>query len=74
MVNVSFPANASFLSSLIIEILNVDLISPDFINDKIFDFTPYYDLIEQFNSSSPSILLPTIQEMGFETFNPILNL
>ena len=74
MLNVTFPANASFFSSMIITVLNVDLISPEFINEKLFDFTPYYGLMEGFNSSNPSILLPTIQEMGFETFNPILNL
>jgi hypothetical protein len=71
MLNVYFPANASLVSAFIIKILNVDLISPEIVNELLFDFTRDYQLIEE---STPSILLPSIQEMGFETLNPILNL
>lgn len=46
MINVQYPANAQFLASQVMNILNVDVLNPEYAYDVLnFDFDPEYDLI-----------------------------
>jgi len=81
MLNLSFPANAQFFAFSILRIVNVDILDPDLINPILgLNFERDEEMIsvwEQVMSINPlysNYLTPSIQEMGFETFNPILNL
>ena len=59
MININFPANAIFISSILSQIINFDLLSPDEIGDLLFDYSledyiqqdPSYDTVD-------SILIP----------------
>jgi hypothetical protein len=57
----------------------VDVLSPDLITDAFFDFKRDERLMEVLNEpnsnySEHNILIPAIQEMGFNSFNAIKNL
>jgi hypothetical protein len=79
MMNLDYPANAAFFADTIISILNVDVLSPELITDAYFNFTSDEQLMEILNDpnstySDQNILIPSIQEMGFESYNSILNM
>jgi hypothetical protein len=79
MMNLDYPANAEFFANTIISILNVDVLSPEYINQALFNFTSDESLMQLLNDPNSTysylnILIPTIQEMGFESYNAILNL
>ena len=49
MMNLSYPANAAFCANTIVSILNVDVLSPDMINNALFNFTSDESLMEILN-------------------------
>ena len=55
MINQRFPANAQVFVQTVISILNVDILSPDLINDRLFNFqydeTLMESLSNDFNST-----------------------
>ena len=80
MINQRFPANAQLFVNTIIGILNVDILNPDFLNDMLFNFDRDQQLMEILKDEKNTtyadlnILIPSLTEMGFETYNVILNL
>jgi hypothetical protein len=39
MLKISYPANATFLSSSVSKIINLDVLDPDFIGQTLFDYS-----------------------------------
>ena len=79
MMNLSYPSNASFFANAIISVLNVDVLSPDILNNWLFNFESdnrLMDILNEPNSNytDKNILIPTIKEMGFNSYNVVLNL
>ena len=78
MINQRFPANAQFFVNTLINILNVDILSPDLINNWLFNFKYDHTLVQILNDhrnkGQHNFIIPPIEEMGFETYNSILNL
>ena len=75
MMNFSFPANAKMFSNLLLQIINAEVLDPEWTTELVYDFTrdrDMMDLVEETNKET--ILIDQIQENGFENFNPILNL
>ena len=67
MINQRFPANAQFFVNTIIGILNVDILSPDFLNNLLFKFKRDMNLMailtdEKNNTFAYlNILIPSIE-------------
>jgi len=75
MVSVRQPANAQIWTSTLASILNTELISPEMTTEKAWNTEPDYEYIQQITiNNEVSSLTPQLQETGFETFNPLLNL
>ena len=66
MINQQFPANAQFFVNTIIGVLNVDILSPDYLNDVLFNFERDHKLMEILTDENNvtyadlNILIPSI--------------
>ena len=78
MMNLQYPANAQTFTSAIINILNVDILDPALVQDPLFEFDENEAVMDLINDDpellKDSMLIAQIQDLGFETFNPILNI
>ena len=62
------------LASAIISIINMDLIDPDLINYYLgLNFDRDEEIVSVAHTTE-SILIQQVQDLGFETYNAILNL
>lgn len=58
----------------IASVLNMDIISPELTTKRIMDTKPDYSYVEFINQNKiDTVLSAQIQDIGFETFNPLLN-
>ena len=74
MININLPANALYYQSTVVSILNVEIITPELTTEKIWDMSRDYEFIDELaNTGEQTILNFQIMEIGFDTFNPILN-
>ena len=79
MLMLQFPANANLLTNAVSIIINLDLLDPDFLSNLILNFSienailenPEYEVTEE---NEEVILIAQIQNQGYETYHPILNL
>lgn len=60
------------MSSTLIEVISADIVEPEIINR--FIGLDYEDQSMQPPMEEDTILIPQIQELGFETYNPLFNL
>lgn len=77
MMNIEYPANAQFASHTIIDILNADVLNPELVYNLLFNFNfdlQLDSLLENDERYWSLNIIPQIKDMGFKTFNPILNL
>ena len=47
MMTLEYPANALFFSNIIIQIVNVDLLDPQWLNGWLFDFSKSDKIMEK---------------------------
>lgn len=75
MSNLKKPANVSFVSNLLIQLINAEVISSDWTTALVFNFEPDIEFVETAMDQELELSLKlSIYELGFETYNPILNL
>lgn len=75
MMNLIFPGNVQFFSKIIISILNAEILDPAWTTELVFDFQKDYMIVNAIDQLDiKTNLNDQIKELGFETFNPILNL
>ena len=77
-MNLKYPGNAQFLALQIITILNIDVLDPNLIYDLVgFDFSYEDDLMKQTEedvSAKDYAIITQVQDMDFQSFNPIMNI
>jgi hypothetical protein len=47
MLNLDYPSNSQFLISCLQNVLNVDLLDPEWTTELVFDFEPDEEIIEE---------------------------
>ena len=58
----------------VVTILNFEVLSPEITTELIWDTSTDYDYVDSLIlTGEKTVLSSQIQEVGFETFNPILN-
>ena len=75
MMNLQKPANIQILLSIIVSLLNAEILSPEWTTALVFDFESDTSFVENmFATNSEMILSRSIYDGSFEAFNPIKNL
>ena len=73
-MNVINPANVELVNNMIFQVLSADIIQPEWTIYQVYEF----EQDEQFaqtllNNETSTVLGNHLVDIGFETFNPILN-
>ena len=73
-MNVINPANVDLVNNIIFQVLSADIIQPEWTIYQLYDF----DQDERYaqsvlNNETTTVLGNHLVDIGFETFNPILN-
>lgn len=64
-----------FTMGLLINVVNVEVVESEQSTEKWFDFDQDEELVTKIdNKKGKTILSEQIKDMGFETYNPILNI
>ena len=83
MINIKYPANAQLFANTLIYIVNAEILNPEMLSDVVFDFSANLRVVKVINGEveteqelppEAKYLIPQVQDMGFETYNSILNL
>lgn len=75
MCNLSYPANVQFVMSILFRMLNAEVIDPDWSTALMYNFDFDINYVEYaIDQNHPMLLSKSIYDVGFETYNPILNL
>lgn len=75
MLNLDYPANVQMIMGTILNLLNADVIDPDWSTALVYDFAPDTKYVEYaFQVDHKMFLTKQIYDTGFETYNPVLNL
>lgn len=69
----SWPVNLTVVLQIIGEIMNFEIIDPVLITGQMFDFDPDEDYAQLMQTEYQSRVRFQLVDMGFETYNPILN-
>lgn len=75
MCNLDYPANVKYVMGVIFKLLNAEIIDPLWSTAYIYNFNNDIQYVEYaMEQNHPMFLSKAIYDVGFETFNPILNL
>lgn len=75
MIKLLLPPNVQMFQNVLVRLINVELLDPEWTTSYVFDFDKDIELVETMqDQNTQTILGNQIINMGFETFNPILNL
>lgn len=74
MMNLKQPGNVRLFHQVLATILNAEVIDPDWTTKLLFDFEIDETYAEEMMKARISMMLqPQIYDMGFDSYNPILN-
>lgn len=75
MLNLNYPGNVQMVMGTILGLLNAEMIDPNLLNHMVFNYDPDVLYVESaFVFEKTMFLNKQIYDVGFETYNPVLNL